>query len=228
MSKLERLRTEVQRAGLWETAIVLGLVAAQRVLDVRVLQIIAVTPPHLRRDYLALDPRFSASFAGRAWLLDRVAADPELEMTPEFVRAAFDRGDRCYVITDGRRIASYGWYSCRSTPIFGGLMFCFDPAYTYMYKGYTHPDYRGLRLHAIGMSRALAESSGPDCRGLVSFVERTNQSSLKSCYRMGYTGVTKIAVTGSAGAHRTLRLGGRDTPQVAVEPETPAGLSTPV
>ena len=190
MSKLERLRTEVQRAGLWETAIVLGLVAAQRVLDVRVLQIIAVTP--------------------------------------EFVRAAFDRGDRCYVITDGRRIASYGWYSCRSTPIFGGLMFCFDPAYTYMYKGYTHPDYRGLRLHAIGMSRALAESSGPDCRGLVSFVERTNQSSLKSCYRMGYTGVTKIAVTGSAGAHRTLRLGGRDTPQVAVEPETPAGLSTPV
>jgi len=31
----------------------------------------------------------------------------------------------------------------------------FDQAWTYMYKGYTVPAYRGKRLHAVGMCRAL-------------------------------------------------------------------------
>lgn len=63
-----------------------------------------------------------------------------------------------------------------------------------MYKGYTHHNYRGQRLHAIGMTRALAEYLKRGFEGLVSYVEATNYSSLKSVYRMGYRDFGKIYV----------------------------------
>src|SRR5262249_50981302 len=62
----------------------------------------------------------------------------------------------------------------------------FNPEYIYMYKGFTHDNYRGQRLHAIGMNLALREYLNRGYRGLVSYVESNNFASLKSVYRMGY------------------------------------------
>jgi L-amino acid N-acyltransferase YncA len=56
----------------------------------------------------------------------------------------------------------------------------------YMYKGFTDDNYRGQRLHAIGMTRALRYYLATGHRGIVSYVESTNFDSLKSCFRMGY------------------------------------------
>jgi hypothetical protein len=55
-----------------------------------------------------------------------------------------------------------------------------------MYKGFTGRDYRGQRLHAIGMTRALQHYLDGGYGGIVSYVESTNFDSLKSCARMGY------------------------------------------
>jgi hypothetical protein len=55
-----------------------------------------------------------------------------------------------------------------------------------MYRGFTHPGYRGQRLHAIGMTMALAAYRARGFKGLVSCVDVRNDASLKSCYRMGY------------------------------------------
>jgi L-amino acid N-acyltransferase YncA len=55
-----------------------------------------------------------------------------------------------------------------------------------MYKGYTHTRHRGRRLHAVGMTRALESYLARGYKGFVSYVEASNFSSLKSCYRMGY------------------------------------------
>ena len=55
-----------------------------------------------------------------------------------------------------------------------------------MYRGFTHPDYRGQRLHAIGMTRALVAWLARGARGFVSTVASRNDASLKSCFRMGY------------------------------------------
>jgi hypothetical protein len=56
-----------------------------------------------------------------------------------------------------------------------------------MYKGFTHNDYRGKRLHAIGMTRALQHYLSIGYKGIVSYVESINFDSLKSCFRMGYS-----------------------------------------
>jgi hypothetical protein len=44
----------------------------------------------------------------------------------------------------------------------------FDKAYMYMYKGYTHPNYRGQRLHAIRMTWALLACLERGFTGLIS------------------------------------------------------------
>ena len=222
MSQLRKLTDLVQRSGALETSIVVGLTAASRLLAVKVLQIVSITRDRLDARYLELDGRFDAGFMEVDQLSDYVVTHPELEMDETFVRGAYARGDLCYAIADRGEIVSYGWYSNRPTAIVEGLNFHFEPAYTYMYRGYTRPDHRGQRLHAIGMSRALDAVSQRGLAGLVSFVERTNSASLRSVYRMGYGQVAKFAVMSTQGSHRVVRLGGQPRPEVSVQSVAPA------
>jgi hypothetical protein len=80
----------------------------------------------------------------------------------------------------------YGWYSDLPTPIDEHFVFHFDRAYTYMYGGYTLPAYRGKRLHAVGMCRALRAVTEEGKKGLISNVFSNNFASLQSVTRMGY------------------------------------------
>ena len=95
---------------------------------------------------------------------------------------------------DGDFLASYGWYSTKPTAISDELNLHFDPQWVYMYKGYTHPSYRGQRLHAIGMAKALEAFSEEGYKGLISYVATNNYASLKSVYRMGYRNIGKVKV----------------------------------
>ncbi|HTE54266.1 MAG TPA: hypothetical protein VK698_25600 [Kofleriaceae bacterium] len=127
---------------------------------------------------------YRGRFATRAEVL--ACATPDYEMTPDFARDALDRGDRCFAMFHGKRMASLGWYARQPTHISRGLVLHFDPAWVYMYKGFTHPDHRGKRLHGIGMSLALREHTERGARGLISYVRSTNFASLRSVERMGY------------------------------------------
>ena len=100
--------------------------------------------------------------------------------------APCSEGDRCYTLFDGERLAAYGWYSDLPTPIDEHFVLHFDRAYTYMYAGYTLPAYRGKRLHAVGMCRALRAITEEGKKGLISFVFSNNFASLQSVMRMGY------------------------------------------
>src|SRR5699024_6299583 len=120
----------------------------------------------------------------RLWQLAR---DPENALDASFLNEALAKGDRCYAILDGERLAAYGWYSRQPTRIDPPeLLLGFDAGYVYMYKGLTRHEYRGQRLHAIGMNRALQHYLEQGAKGLVSYVESTNVDSLKSCFRLGY------------------------------------------
>ena len=62
----------------------------------------------------------------------------------------------------------------------------YDRAYRYMYSGYTLPEHRGRRLHAVGLALALRHYADRGYRGLVSCVDRTNYRSRRSCRRLGF------------------------------------------
>lgn len=126
--------------------------------------------------------------------LARAAEDPTNDLDAETIHR-LDRGDRCFGIFDGNRIAAYGWYALNSIEpehCFGfGMSFPKDAAY--MYKGFTHRDYRGKRLHALGMGLAVEALSKTDgVTWLVSTVDWTNAASLKSCQRIGYERLGRV------------------------------------
>jgi hypothetical protein len=167
------------------------------------LEILTIDTDSVDRSYLDLEPEFTSGWVGSEELRALAVADPSLQMSREFLNEAWQKKDRCYGIFFEGGLASYGWYSTCPTAVRAQLTFCFYPQYTYMYKGYTKPDFRGNRLHAIGMSKplmALSESGG---RGIVSYVDYTNFASLRSCDRMGYERRGKVLIMGETGHYRT-------------------------
>lgn len=151
--------------------------------------------------FLSCPHEYSATFLSES-VLRKCSADPEYEMSSDFLNEALSKGDECYAICDGETLAAYGWYSTKPTRIdLPGMFVHFGREYVYMYKGFTHTRYRGQRLHAIGMSRALQNYRSRGFRGLVSYVESNNFASLKSCARMGYAVFGTVYVGKSLGRY---------------------------
>jgi hypothetical protein len=182
------LEVPVRRRRAREAIVSVGLRAAD-LASLRVLRALAISRPSPA--FLHVDPRYEHGFLDEP-ALRRFARDEVYDLPDRFLDEALARGDRCYAIVDGARLASFGWYGRRPTPIARGLYLRFDPDRVYMYKGFTHGDYRGRRLHAIGMTRALLRVLSEGATGLVSYVDSKNHSSLVSCYRMGYEDVGRI------------------------------------
>jgi hypothetical protein len=126
--------------------------------------------------------------------LKALSENREYQIEKIFLKEAMDKGDECFAFFDGHRLASYGWYSTTPTRVNEDLELRFDERYVYMYKGYTHPNYRGQRLHAIGMTMALNHYLDQGYSGIVSWVEANNVRSLRSCYRMGYKDFGEIYI----------------------------------
>jgi RimJ/RimL family protein N-acetyltransferase len=136
--------------------------------------------------YLGLGAQYQAGFldADTIW---RSVRDPDNDLDEASVRRSLAAKDECFAIREGDRIAAYGWYSRAGySHVSDTLQLHFDPQWVYMYRGFTHPAYRGQRLHAIGMTMALAAYRERGAKGIVSTVEARNEASLKSCARMGY------------------------------------------
>src|SRR5438046_5921952 len=154
-----------------------------RALRVSILRGFCIEEP--RPAFLKCPQGYEAGFLN-ARELRRYARDPEHELSRQFVNDALARGDRCYAIRDGDALAAYTWYSTSTTPIgIPNLGVSCGGGYVYVYKAFTHPRYRGQRLHAIGKTQALARYRARGYKGLVSYVDAGNLESLKSCFRMG-------------------------------------------
>jgi Acetyltransferase (GNAT) family len=183
--RLNEIVEEFNRFGAVRTILDLALRGVNLFVPVNVLKgirIEAVNP-----EFLKCDKPYRGEFLSHARLTELTRDNPQYEITEEFLRQAFAKGDECYGFLDGEVLAAYGWYSNGPTEIsIPGMMLHFDPHYIYMYKGFTHKNYRGQRLHAIAMTRALEAYLSKGYQGIVSYVEWNNFSSLKSCYRMGY------------------------------------------
>lgn len=185
-----------KRYGAVNTAILVNLTLLERLLFMHKLEILTLDSGALDEKFRTIPDMFEGGFLNRDTLLKLSENDPELELHADFINSALSKGDRCYAIRKGDEVVSYGWYSREPTSISGDLLFSFDPAYVYMYKGYTKPEYRGFRLHGIGMSAALLAYEAEGCAGIVSYVKRSNLASLRSVYRMGYKKIGSIVFIG--------------------------------
>jgi hypothetical protein len=180
----QQVLLKIKRHGVANTAYLVAVKSLARIADFKILRGVFVAQPDAA--FLDWPAPCEARLLSEAELR-RFAGDPANELSPRFIDEALARGDQCYAICDGDRLAAYGWYAFGPTPIgLPGLLLHYRAGCVYMYKGFTHNDYRGKRLHAVGMTRALRHYLARGYRGIVSYVESTNFDSLKSCFRMGY------------------------------------------
>jgi hypothetical protein len=185
---LEYYRDSVARHGLPATLYHAAYRAVNHVTDVAVWNALAITPHTLDQSFLAGRDRAAGRMleaaAMRPYVMDR-----ENLLTDRFIDDASARGDKCYALFDGDDLMSYGWYTTlpmRLTEVPGAPVLHFDPACAYNYNGYTRPEHRGRRLHAIGMAAALEELTEAGLSVLLAYVVSSNFASLKSCHRMGF------------------------------------------
>lgn len=131
----------------------------------------------------------------------RFAADPTNQIGPEFVERARGGLDLCFgAVCDGR-LASYAW--CALGSVEGehaaGADLGLPPDTAYLYKGFTHPDFRGRRLYPACMGAALAALRPRGIDRMIAFVHWSNESALRSCERVGYRSLGGRLVVGPRG-----------------------------
>lgn len=189
--KIERVRKNASQFG-WPAALgSLAVGAANRVLFLRILRCMRITS--VTPSFPTVDARYKGGFLDET-AIRRLGGDPLLDMSESFISEALSKGDRCYGFLDGDRLINFGWYSLTPTKMSEELQFRFPDGYIYLYKAFTHPDYRGQRLHGIGTLRALEEYLARGFRGIVCHVHSNNFASLRSSYRMGFVDIGSIGL----------------------------------
>jgi hypothetical protein len=140
----------------------------------------------LNPHFLPLSPEYHARFLSpsEVW---RYAEDACNDLPESFVRRALAIADQCFAILQGDTLANYSWYTKTTNHHFSEtLRLDFDRRWVYQYRAFTLPAHRGRRLHAIGMTNALAACLQRGDRGLLICVDASNKASMTSCLRMGY------------------------------------------
>lgn len=178
------------------TAATLKWIAARiayRLFHIEVVEVIWLDRDSLSTDEPSQDQGLEFRFLEINEIM-QFAQDPLNEIGADFIHRASSSNDLCFAVLDGNQLASYGWYALQSIEAehnFGTAL-SFPAHVAYMYKGFTKPEYRGRRLHGIGMGLALSRLESHGVTALVSTVEFTNWASLKSCLRLGYQRLGKL------------------------------------
>lgn len=146
---------------------------------------------------ISIDPAFTFRFLTAAEI-KRYSADPIYELAPDCVRRATSSHHFCFAVLDGQRLASYSWYAPGAIEAEHnvGVAMSFPANAAYMYKAFTHPDYRGRRLYGAGMALALKALEERGITKLVTTVHTNNFASLASCRRLGYEQIGRIWTLG--------------------------------
>jgi hypothetical protein len=165
---------------------------------------------------------YHGEFLSEAQILTIGRDRPEL-FSADFAARAVAKGDRCYGIFAADQLISFSWYSQRPTAFDEIFVVEFDLAYVYMYKGYTLPNYRGQHLHALGKARALREFAAQGLKGLVSFAEANNHSSLRSALRLGKRAFGRIWYVRRGSDFRVFATPGCRTHGFVIRPATATG-----
>jgi ribosomal protein S18 acetylase RimI-like enzyme len=162
----------------------------------------------------------------------RFSSDPAYQLPESFVARAEGGLDFCFGALQGDRLANYGWYAIRSVEAehAAGAQMGLPDDIAYMYKGFTHPDFRGRRIYGACMSAALDALGDRGIGRFVSMVYWSNEPALRSVEHLGYRRLGLLAV-GPTGPLRVPRaatdLGvtfGRDADEAVAARRSPPPL----
>ncbi len=163
----------------------------------RIFSVQGVEFVFLHKDSLPAEIELPAGFEARFLSPEELlpfTEDPSNDLGPEMIERLRGGKDFCYAALHENRLAAYGWYSLKDIEAEHnfGISMKFPDTFAYMYKGFTHTDFRGKRLHGILMGRALQGLGDHGIEALVSSVGWTNFASLLSCDKLGYERLGRV------------------------------------
>jgi len=124
------------------------------------------------------------------------ASDPTNQMGAEFVERSRGGYDLCFGVLSGDRLAGYAWCALGSVEAAhaAGADLALPGDTAYLYKGFTHPDFRGRGLYPACMGAALSALRASGIERLVAFVHWHNTVALRSCHRAGYRDLGRMLI----------------------------------
>jgi ribosomal protein S18 acetylase RimI-like enzyme len=150
---------------------------------------------------LAPQSRLPADFDCRWLTADEIrafSADGVCELAPSLAGRVNDGRNHCFAVLCNRRLVNYCWYTLGSIEkehSFGaGLAFPTDTLF--LYKAFTHPDFRGRRFHPSAVSRVVQDFAQRGISRVVALVECDNWASLNSHAKLGFRRVGRMLVGG--------------------------------
>lgn len=158
-----------------------------------IVHVLLLEPDRMRVP--SADPCFEMRFL-RPDEVRRFARNPANELSPAFADRA-ERGlDLCFAAIHGDRLANYAWYALDSVEAehSAGAALGLPPDMAYLYKAFTHPDFRGQRLNGACIGKALAALAEHGVSRLLSLVYWSNSASLRSFDRLGCQRLGLLAV----------------------------------
>lgn len=131
--------------------------------------------------------------------LARHSRDARYEISARFLEGVAARDDLCVAAFSGHDLVSYRFFATQPTDIDAHLRFHFPPGWIYAYKAFTHPAWRGRRLHREVFLRSLPEVSrwlrgSREPLGFVTLVLSDNEASAKALARVGFEPFTSFSV----------------------------------
>lgn len=126
----------------------------------------------------------------------RFARNPTNQLSADFAERAARGLDLCYAAIHGDRLANYGWYALHSVEAehSAGAALGLPADMAYLYKAFTHPDFRGQRLNGACIGKALSALSEHGVQRLLSLVYWSNSASMRSFDRLGCQRLGLLAV----------------------------------
>lgn len=124
----------------------------------------------------------------------RLAADPTNDL-PMTMAPRVDSGrDFCMAALAGDRLAAYAWFALgsieaehqRGPQPHSGVAVSFPPTVAFMYKGYTHPDFRGRRLYGAVLGQGLVALEAQGIKSILSTMDWTNAPARTALGRIGF------------------------------------------
>jgi hypothetical protein len=140
----------------------------------------------LSQDEIAVDKLNSHIFyrpIGEQELLQH-CADPELVLSPRYIRLACARGDLCVAAFDGTRLVGYQWFAFGATPHVDGVWVDFSPGACYCYNQFVRPAHRGQHIAAGLTTYGGRACMLWGCRHTVAFIDLDNRNSWKATSRV--------------------------------------------
>jgi hypothetical protein len=138
--------------------------------------------------------------------VEKFAKDPSYFIDPSLAAGVRSGREVCFAALACDRLAAFGCYTLGfvEPQQCAGAALSFPADVAYMSYGFTHPDFRGFRLHGLIMGLALQQLAKRGITKLVSIVAWTNWASLKSCWRLGYENLGNMTTIG--GKNRAIGL----------------------